>query len=58
VSETSMFKSRIFGCSTCMRQKASNWRVSEAARSAVFSICWVRPRSLGDVPTICSLAKL
>ena len=37
-----MFKSRIFGCNTCIRQKASNWRVSESgairARS-LFAAC-------------------
>ena len=49
MSVMSEFKSSTFGCSTCMRQKASNWPVSDAARSTALSLTgkrcggWVLP---------------
>src|SRR6266481_7623206 len=39
ISETRAFRSTTLGCRSCIRQKASNCRVREAARSAAFTIC-------------------
>ena len=39
ISTINSFKSRILGCSICLRLNASNCRVSNAARSATRRIC-------------------
>ncbi len=39
MSATISFKSKTLGCNTCMRLKASSWRVIETARSDARWIC-------------------